>query len=68
MIDEEIDRNRLLAGTPLYVEGYRPTFADAPANPDHRDLDWPADPFLVDIGPDRLSPIVGFSWGCRRFT
>ncbi|SDT34977.1 hypothetical protein [Microlunatus soli] len=67
VIDEEIDRNPLLAGTPLYVEGYRPTFADAPANPDHRDLDWLADAFLVSIGPARLSPVVGFSWGYRRF-
>lgn len=68
VIDEEIDRNPLLAGTPLYVEGYRPTFADAPANPDHVDLDWVADAFLVDIGPHRLTPITGFTWGYRRFT
>jgi hypothetical protein len=67
VIDEEIDTNPLLAGTPLYVVGYRPTFADAPANPDHRDLDWRADAFLVDIGPQHLSPITGFSWGYRRF-
>lgn len=67
VIDEEIDTNPLLAGTPLYVEGYQPTFADAPANPDHHDLDWLADAFLVSIGTQRLSPIIGFSWGYRRF-
>jgi hypothetical protein len=67
VIDEEIDRNPLLAGSPLYVEGYRPTFADAPANPDHRDLDWCADAFLVDIAGQHVAPIVGFSWGYRRF-
>ncbi|MFC7619698.1 hypothetical protein [Microlunatus sp. GCM10028923] len=60
-IDEEID------GQPLYVQGYHPTFADAPANPDHLDLDWRADAFLVDIVGRELSPIVGFSWGYRRF-
>lgn len=60
-IDEEID------GQPLYVQGYHPTFADAPANPDHLDLDWRADAFLIDIEGRELSPIVGFSWGYRRF-
>lgn len=67
VIDEEIDANPLLAGSPLYVEGYHPTFADAPANPDHLDLDWLADAYLVSIGPRRLTPIIGFTWGYRRF-
>ena len=68
VIDEEIDANPLLADSPLYVEGYRPTFADAPANPDHLDLDWCADAFLVSMGAgSRLTPIIGFSWGYRRF-
>lgn len=67
LIDEEIDVNPLLAGSPLYVEGYHPTFAHAPANPDHLDLDWVADAYLVSIGPRRLTPIVGFTWGYRRF-
>lgn len=33
VIDEEIDTNPLLTGSPLYVEGYHPTFADAPSKP-----------------------------------
>lgn len=60
-IDEEID------GHPIYVEGYHPTFADAPANPDHLDLDWRADAFLIDLAGRQVSPIIGFSWGYRRF-
>lgn len=61
IIDEEID------GNPLYVEGYHPTFADAPANPDHLDLDWRADAFLIRATGRQISPIIGFTWGYRRF-
>lgn len=60
-IDEEID------GSPLYVQGYHPTFADAPANPDHLDLDWRADAFLINVTERQISPIVGFKWGYRRY-
>jgi hypothetical protein len=61
IIDEGID------GDPLYVQGYHPTFADAPANPDHRDLVWRADAYLISTGGQEISPIIGFTWGYRRF-
>lgn len=65
VIYEKIDGDPRLA--PLYLVGYRPTFADAPANPDHRDLQWRADTFLLDVQAQHLSPIAGFSWGYRRY-
>jgi hypothetical protein len=49
------------------VQGYHPTFADAPANPDHRDLDWRADAYLINIVHQHVSPVTGFRWGYRRF-
>lgn len=58
-----------LSPGPLYVFGYLPTFADAPANPDHHGLDWVADAFLVTVEHLRatcLRPVVGFRWGYRR--
>jgi hypothetical protein len=60
-IDGEID------GNPLYVQGYHPAFADAPANPDHLDLDWRADAFLINIRERQISPIVGFTSGYRHY-
>jgi hypothetical protein len=62
---------------PFYVIGYRPTFADAPSNPDHVDLDWVATthltvterPATADPGsPEVLVPLAGFVWGYRRAT
>ncbi len=67
VIDERIDNNPLFPANPLYVEGYRPTFADAPANPDQHDLDWLADAYLATLTGRQLTPILGFSWGYRRF-
>lgn len=52
---------------PLYCFGYLPTFADAPASPGHRDMDWRADTFLVAmpgvIGASALQRLCGFRWG-----
>ena len=55
--------------SPLYTFGYRPTFFDAPANPDHPNGRWNAYAFLVAV-PDVvrskvLQPINGFHWGYR---
>ena len=54
---------------PLYTFGFRPTFSDFPANPDHPDGDWVAHTFLVAV-PDVvrtrvLMPVVAFRWGYR---
>lgn len=58
-----------------YVIGYRPTFADAPSNPDHLDVDWAATAYLTVTEPagkddpataDVLVPLAGFVWGYRR--
>lgn len=61
------------SATPDYVVGYKPTFADAPANPSHTDLEWVASTWLVsedrdDDAPDirGLEPLAGFRWGYRR--
>jgi hypothetical protein len=57
------------AGSPMCVFGHRPTFSDAPANPDHPNGDWLADAFLVaipDVGRSPvLFPVAGFRWGYR---
>jgi hypothetical protein len=57
------------AGSPMYVFGHRPTFSDAPANPDHSNGDWLADAFLAaipDVGRSPvLFPVAGFRWGYR---
>lgn len=49
---------------PLFQFGYLPTFFDAPANPDHPDMRWLAEAFLVRL-PDRhtATAVAGFSWG-----
>lgn len=49
---------------PVSDFGYLPAFFDAPANPDHPDMRWFAETFLVRL-PDRhtVSPVAGFSWG-----
>lgn len=58
-----------LSPGPFYVFGYLPTFADAPANPDHHDLDRVAGAFLVTVEhlrDTRLRPVVVFRSGYRR--
>jgi hypothetical protein len=54
---------------PFYLFGYRPTFMDAPANPDHPDMDWIARTFLAEdprvVGSSTLRPLTGFAWGYR---
>jgi hypothetical protein len=74
VIAEELDTPPWLDG-PFYVIGYRPTFADAPSNPDHLDLDWVATTYLTitepsaaddPAAPSVLIPLAGFVWGYRR--
>ena len=76
VIASELDTPPWLDG-PFYVIGFRPTFADAPSNPDHVDLDWVATTYLTvterpandDPGsPEVLVPLAGFVWGYRRGT
>lgn len=76
VIDCEVDTPPWLHG-PMYVVGYRPTFADAPSNPDHLDLDWVATTYLTVTAPPHdsdssgrnvLVPLAGFVWGYRRGT
>lgn len=49
---------------PLFSFGYLPPFFDAPANPDHPDMRWLAEAFLVRLPEyQTVTPVAGFSWG-----
>ncbi len=52
-------------GAPVLALGFKPTFFDAPANPDHPDMQWIAHTFLVRVGLSErtLEALAGFSWG-----
>lgn len=51
---------------PFYAFGHKPTLMDAPANPDHPDMDWVARSYLMQspriIARDRLDVVAGFTW------
>jgi len=68
MVSRAVDSARVPDdASPFYVFGYCPTFADAPANPDHPDGEWRAHTFLAyipDVVHSRvLRPVTGFRWG-----
>lgn len=54
---------------PFYAFGHKPALMDAPANPDHPDMDWIARSYLMQapgvIAQDRLDAVAGFTWGYR---
>ncbi len=67
LVGEVLDTDPQMPDFPFYVSGYHPTFADAPANPEHLDMQWRAVTFLLQAPVNRtIAPLTGFRWGYGR--